>query len=126
MISQTHGSVFDLQVPFYENDLWFQKIPEQLDLFIKERNRVVSATVITVLYYGFGKTVDDYVTNTINVLQKDLTNSFIVIDSLLFFYSHYKSTRDDNVILMFIDDEIIVSFDIVSNYCLKCTYFIQF
>ncbi|CAO1302014.1 unnamed protein product [Diamesa serratosioi] len=112
MITQSYGSVFDLQNPFYENDLWLQKIPEQMELLINERNQVDNATVISVYYYGFDKQNDDYITETMKVLHEKngFKNSFIVADSM---YRRVinKYSSADSMMILFVDISILHSLE---------------
>lgn len=111
MIPLSDCSVFDFQISLNENDLWLQKIPQQLQLLIEERNRVQSASVITVVYDNLSETTNDYITLTVKLLQEknDHRNSFIVVYSMYSVYFH-ESPRNDSMVIFFINPAFTVSF----------------
>lgn len=111
MTSLSDGSTFNFEIPLYENDEWLQKIPQQLHLLIEERNRVVSASVISVFYDSFMKVTDDYVSLTMKLLNKnnDYGNSFIVTNVMYTSIIH-ESPHNDSMIILFIDAGYAVSF----------------
>ena len=119
MIPLSDCSVFDFQISLNENDLWLQKIPQQLQLLIEERNRVQSASVITVVYDNLSKTTNDYITLTVKLLQEknDHRNSFIVVYSMYSVYIH-ESPRNDSMVIFFINPAFTVSFIKLFKYLL--------
>lgn len=116
MTSLTDGSTFNFEIPLYENDAWLGKIPQQLHLLIEERNRIVSASVITVLHDSFIKVTDDYVALTMKLLNEhnDYRNSFIVANVIYSSLIH-ESPRNDSMVILFIDVGYAVSFKYYLN-----------
>ena len=110
MASLSESSVFDIQVSSYENDVWLQKIPQQLHNFIEEKNRADSGLVITVFHDSYNKTTDDYITLTMKFLleKNDYGNSF-VITKMLQSYLIINCASNDSMVIMFIDAALAVS-----------------
>ena len=110
MASLSESSVFDIQVSLYENDVWLQKIPQQLHNFIEEKNRADSGLVITVFHDSFNKTTDDYVTLTMKFLNEknDHGNSFVVA-KMSHSYHNINSASNDSMVIIFIDAALAVS-----------------
>lgn len=106
----SEGSVFDIQISQYENDVWLEKIPQELHNFIQERNRVESAKVITVFHDSYNKITNDYVSLTMKLLhEKNVYGNSFVVAGMMYSEFVHKSTLDDSMVILFIDAALAVS-----------------